>query len=135
MSAQMEMTAELWILLDVGILYMVLWFLPGIAKLTSFQLLKTGNLSRDDLPPLSGWGGRAERAAHNLSESLFLFTILIFTVQLTGANNGMTLLGAQIFLAGRLLHPLFYITGLAYLRTLSMMVATGGMVLIGLQLT
>ena len=128
------MTLELWILVAMGVFLIVLGLMPGIAKLQEFKLLQTGNYQRDDLPPLSGWGARAERALYNLYESLPLFTILILAAHLTNANNDMTALGAELFLLGRILHPVFYIFGPGLMRSVAWAIATSGMVLVGLQL-
>jgi len=128
------MTTELWILVFVGMLAFLLAILSGLAKVINFNLLTMENYPRDDLPALSGWGGRAERSLQNLFESLPLFTILILAAHVTGANNDMTLFGAELFFVGRVLHPVFYIFGPYGLRTLAWAVATTGMVMIGLQL-
>ena len=128
------MTIELWILVTMGFFTLLLGFVPGIVKLKKYDLIGTKNFQRDNLPPLDGKGGRAERAISNLYENLPLFTFLVIAISITGANNEMTALGAQLFLIGRVLHPVFYIFGPHYLRSLSWFIAASGMVMMALQL-
>ena len=126
------MTTDLWLLVYMGVLLVVLGLVVGAAKWRSYDISQLGN--RDNLPPLQGWGARAERAVSNLFESLPLFTILVLVAHVSGSANDMTALGAAIFAGARTLHPVFYITGLHPLRSLAWFVAIGGLVLIGLQL-
>jgi uncharacterized MAPEG superfamily protein len=72
---------------------------------------------RDHAPPLPALGGRAERALHNLQEALpvFLTAALLHVIQ--GTAEGQATLGAQIFLAARVLYVPAYLSGVPGLRS------------------
>ena len=90
--------------------------------------------NRDGLPEIKGWGGRAARAHRNMLENLVLFAILVLAVVVAGRTNAMTLLGAQIFLAARIVYALVYIVGIPWLRTAVWGLSVVGMAMIFLQL-
>jgi uncharacterized MAPEG superfamily protein len=116
----------------MGVFLLALGYVPSVAKYRAFGVARMKN--RDGLPPLTGWGARAERAQANLFENLPLFAILVIAAHLSHALNFITALGAILFAVGRTLHPLFYIAGLQPLRTTAYGVAIAGMVLILSQL-
>ena len=127
------MTIELWMLVVSGILVIVQGFVTASAK-NKQNDFKGDNFQRDKSVELSGWGGRAERSLYNYFEYLPLFIILVIAAHLTGANNSMTALGAELFVAGRIVHLIFYITGPGALRSIGWLIAVIGLILIGLQL-
>jgi uncharacterized MAPEG superfamily protein len=86
--------------------------------------------NREDLPAITGWAGRAERAHRNMLQSLVLFTALVLAAQLTNKLDATTALGAQLFFWGRLAYAAVYLIGLPWLRTLVWLVAVVGLVLI-----
>ena len=90
--------------------------------------------NRENLPPLTSFAGRAQRAHHNTMESLPLFIALVLIAQIAGKANGATLFGAELFFWGRLAHWLIYVIGIPWLRTLAWVVSVIGMVVIFLQL-
>ncbi len=90
--------------------------------------------NREDLPPITGWAGRAQRAHRNMLENLPLFIAFVLVAQVTNHTNSMTLLGAQLFFWGRLAHAIIYLAGVALARTLAWAVSVVGLVLIFLQL-
>jgi uncharacterized MAPEG superfamily protein len=90
--------------------------------------------NRENLPVLTGWAGRAQRAHRNMLENLVLFTALVFLVVAAGKSNAMTALGAELFFWGRFAYALIYLGGIAWLRTLSWLVSVIGMVLMAVQL-
>jgi len=89
--------------------------------------------NREGLADCTGWAGRAQRAHRNLLENLILFAVLVLVAQATGRLNAMTALGAQIFFWARVAHPVIYIAGVPYLRTLAWGVSVVGLVMIFLQ--
>jgi uncharacterized MAPEG superfamily protein len=89
--------------------------------------------NRDNMPPLTGWVGRANRAHHNMLENLVLFAVLVLVAVIAGKTNDKTLLGAQIFLWGRVAYAAIYIAGIPWLRTGAWTVSIVGLVLIFLQ--
>ena len=86
--------------------------------------------NRDEVPPLTGFAGRAQRAHRNMLENLPLFIALVLVAQVAGRTNAMTLLGAQLFFWGRLAHWLIYLAGIPWLRTLAWLISVVGMILI-----
>jgi len=90
--------------------------------------------NRENLPPITGWAGRAARAHRNMLESMSLFIPLVILSVVAGKTNAMTLLGAQIFFWARLAYAGVYLAGIPWLRTGVWGVAVAGMILIFLQL-
>jgi uncharacterized MAPEG superfamily protein len=100
---------------------------------TQVGLMKlVGN--REDMPKLTGWVGRAERAHINMVVNLVLFTALLLGVVVLGRSNAMTLLGAQLFFWCRVAYAVIYLAGLPWLRTVSWVGSIVGLLLIFLQL-
>jgi len=90
--------------------------------------------NRDNLPLLTGWAGRAQRAHHNMLESLVLFAALVLIAVVAGKTNPTLLLGAQIFFWARLAYAVIYVAGIPWLRTAVWFVSVIGLILIFLQL-
>jgi uncharacterized MAPEG superfamily protein len=90
--------------------------------------------NRDGLPPFSGWAGRAQRAHHNMLESLVLFAILVLVAEVTNKDTYMIRLGAQLFFWARLAYAVVYIAGVPWLRTAVWGVSVAGLVLIFVEL-
>ena len=90
--------------------------------------------NRDNMPPLTGWVGRADRAHHNMLENLVLFAALVFLVFATNKSNSMTVLGDQLFFWARLAYAVIYLIGIPWLRTGVWTVSIVGLLLIFLQL-
>ena len=86
--------------------------------------------NRDSLPEITGWAGRAQRAHRNLLESLVLFAVLVLIGAATGRSNGMTMLGAELFVAARLAYQIVYLAGIAWLRTACWLASIAGLVLL-----
>ena len=90
--------------------------------------------NRDGLPAFTGWAGRANRAHHNMLESLVLFAALVLIAVASDRTNATTLMGAQIFVWARLAYAVVYVAGIPWLRTLVWLVSVVGMILIFCQL-
>jgi uncharacterized MAPEG superfamily protein len=90
--------------------------------------------TRENMPEITGWAGRAQRAHRNMLESLVLFAILVLTAKAAGVSNAMTLLGAQLFFWGRVAHGVIYIIGIPWARTAAWAVSVIGLLLIFWQL-
>ena len=90
--------------------------------------------NRENLPVFTGWAGRAQRAHHNMLESLVLFAALVLICIISGKSNATTLLGAQIFFWARLAYAVIYLAGIPWLRTAVWFVSVIGLILIFLQL-
>ena len=127
------MTPELFYLLWSLALTVVLVL---VATLGATQQVGLPTLAgnRENLPEMTGWAGRAERAHRNMLESLVLFAILVLAARALNISNGMTVLGAQLFFWGRVAHAALYIAGIPWLRTAAWLLSVVGLVLIFLQL-
>jgi len=90
--------------------------------------------NRENLPPITGWAGRARRGYLNMLEYLVMFAILVLAAQIAGKTNAMTLLGCQIFFWARLAYAIVYLAGIPWLRTGIWAVSVVGMLLILIQL-
>jgi uncharacterized MAPEG superfamily protein len=90
--------------------------------------------NRDPALDVSGWVGRAQRAHHNMLESLVLFAILVLVAQAMGTTNEMTVLGAKLFFWSRVAFFGIYIIGLPWIRSGVWAVSIVGLALIFLQL-
>jgi uncharacterized MAPEG superfamily protein len=90
--------------------------------------------NREGLAPCTGWAGRAQRAHHNMLESLVLFAALVLVAVVTNKTNSATLLGAQLFFWARLAYAFVYIAGIPWLRTAVWTVSVIGLILIFVQL-
>jgi uncharacterized MAPEG superfamily protein len=97
----------------------------GLPKLAS---------NRDNMPALTGWVGRADRAHGNMLESLVLFAALVLIAVVSGKTNPTTLMGAQIFFWARVAYAVVFLIGIPWLRTGVWLVSVVGLLLIFLQL-
>jgi uncharacterized MAPEG superfamily protein len=86
--------------------------------------------NREDLPPLTGWAGRAKRAHANMLENIVLFAALVLIVQVAGKTNWLTALGAHLFFWGRLAYAIIYVAGIPWLRTAAWAVSIAGLVML-----
>lgn len=90
--------------------------------------------NREDVPRLSGWAGRAQRAHLNMLESLVVFAIVVIVAQMTGRANATTALGTALFFWSRVAYALVYVAGIPWLRTLIWGVSLAGIIMVGSQL-
>jgi len=118
------MTVPLWCLV-------VVLFIPqGIAVVGDvYRWRMLGSIDNDDprgqAGRLDGAGARAYAAQSNAWEALPMFTVAVLLAHLTGADAGASATAAVLFVVARLLHAVFYITGLSSLRSLSFLAGVG----------
>lgn len=127
------MTAELTLLVWSGVLLFVLIGLASTAN-TRVKSITWNAGNRDEPAPSTGWPGRADRAYHNMLETLPIFIILVVTAHLANIHSAHTVLGAQLYFWGRVAHSGLYHLGVAYLRTLAWLVSVIGMALILIEI-
>jgi uncharacterized MAPEG superfamily protein len=127
------MNVELTMLTYSTILAFIMILIPATMKVIVHGL-PAGVGNRDVPRPLTGWGARSERASANMLESLPIFAILVLIVQITGHNNNVTAMGAQLFFAARVAYALIYMAGITWVRTLVWLAAVAGMAMVGLAL-
>ncbi len=127
------MKTELALLVAAVVLTVIQMLIAVVGALLQVGLpVLAGN--RDNAPDIMGWAGRAARAHRNMLENLVLFAILVLTAHAAGKGNVMTMLGAQLFLWGRVAYAVLYIAGITWVRTGAWAVSMLGLVLIFLQL-
>ena len=83
---------------------------------------------RDDQPPLTRTGGRAERALANMQEALPVFLTLALLNLILGTGD-LAVTGATVFLVARVLYVPAYLAGITGLRTLIWAASVVGLVL------
>lgn len=86
--------------------------------------------NRADMPPVTGWAARAQRAHYNLLESLVLFVGLILVSAMTGRGNALTALGAELFVGARIAYLLVYLAGIPWLRTVCWLAGMAGLAML-----
>lgn len=126
------MTIELWALVWSGVLLLVLILISAYGNVSEMGQA-WGVSNRDAQPTGAGWPGRAKRAYMNLLEGLVVFSAFAIPAHLIGVHTSLTVLGAELFLAGRVAHAIVYIAGWTFIaiRTLVWLVAIVGTVLVG----
>jgi uncharacterized MAPEG superfamily protein len=127
------MTPELKYLVWSAVLTFVLVLIAASGAQLQVGLEKLAG-NREDLPEMTGWAGRAQRAHRNMLENLILFAILVLVAQAAGVRNAITVLGAQLFFWGRVGHAVLYIAGIPWARTAAWVVSVVGLILIAWQL-
>lgn len=90
--------------------------------------------NREDMPALTGWADRAQRAHRNMLENLVLFAALVLVAVAAGRTNATTTLGAQVFFFGRIAYALVFLAGIPWLRTAVWTVSVIGLLMIFSQL-
>lgn len=83
---------------------------------------------RDDWKPLTGVGGRAQRALANMQEALPVFLTLALLNLILG-TGALATTGAIVFLVARVLYVPAYLSGIVGVRTLFWMASLVGLVL------
>ena len=127
------MTVELTLLVWSAVLTVVLAVIGATGAMLQVGLpMLAGN--RENMSEITGWAGRAMRAHRNMLENLILFAIVVLVAKAIGVSNGMTVLGAEVFVAGRVAHAVLYIIGVPWLRTAAFAVSLVGLAMILLQL-
>ena len=127
------MTTELWILAASALLCLALplVYMPLYARQAGPAAV-SGN--REDAPAAVGAAGRGVRAHRNLLKNLLPFAIAILAARAIGVSDTLTLAGAWLFLAARVVHAFAYIAGITGVRTLAYVAGVIGTVMIFTQL-
>jgi len=127
------MPLELSYLVSAIILYFVMIVVQAaLANMENKPVDMMG--ARDGMADKGVMLSRARRANANMIESLLMFVPLVLVAHQTGSLNGMTQMGAGIFLGARIAYAPLYWFGVPYLRTLAWFAGFAGIVLILLQI-
>lgn len=92
--------------------------------------LATAAGNQHDIAAWTGWNDRLNRAIDNLKEAIAIFIPINIAVQLLGLSNETTALGAQIFVAARIVHAIVYTLGIPWIRTGAWAVGVVGIILV-----
>jgi uncharacterized MAPEG superfamily protein len=122
----------IWLLWAVALTFVQMLVAVSGATLQVGLPMLAGN--REAVPAFGGWVGRAQRAHHNMLESLVLFAALVLIAVVTDKTNSATLLGAQLFFWARLAYAVVYVAGIPWVRTAVWLVSVIGLALIFVQL-
>jgi uncharacterized MAPEG superfamily protein len=112
----------------------VLGFVQIIAA-AQFSTAQNGlqyNISPRDTPPrpLTGIGGRVDRAAKNLLETFPFAAAAILIAAAANRHNGLTAAGAQLYFWARLLYVPLYVFGVPVVRSLVWLASVIGIFLV-----
>jgi uncharacterized MAPEG superfamily protein len=127
------MSIELRLLIWSAALAVVQMVIAVGAAITQVGFLRLiGN--RANLPDLTGWADRAQRAQRNTLESLPIFAALVLVAQVAGKTNAATAFGAELFFWARLAYAPVYVIGVPGLRTALWGISFAGLLQVLLQL-
>ncbi len=120
---------ELWIIAALGV-FLVNIYLPAAMFLPQEGLLNHAG-PRDNLPEPAPMAARARRALANMQENLPIFLALaLLAMILPETDMGRAILGAQLFVYGRIAYIPLYLFGIPWLRSAAYGVALFGCILI-----
>lgn len=89
--------------------------------------------SRDGEPEYTALQGRTRRTVANHIEGMMLFVPLIMIVEFADLSSQLTIIGAGLYLAARVMFAPLYMLGVAYLRSVVWGVGLLGTMLIGFE--
>jgi uncharacterized MAPEG superfamily protein len=109
--------------------------LVQIGLAASMRTYETGigyNMGPRDAPapPVRPMTARLQRAQANLFETLPLFAAAVLIAHVSGRFNSDTVLGCQLYLAGRVLYLPLYAFGVPVVRTVAWTVSIVGLVMV-----
>lgn len=122
------MTIEMSLLLWSVLLGLLQCLATGFA-VTAQRGLPFSASARDDQQPIEGIGGRVIRAFANFRETYPFFVALTLAGQVLNRHPGLTVLGAEIYVWGRLIYWPLYVAGVPWLRSIIWAIATFGLLL------
>ena len=102
---------------------------PAIAGILQNGLAAQAG-DRDGLPEPTVFAKRARRLQDNMIENMVLFVPLVLAVQIAGASNATTVMGAQLFFWARVAHAGIYLAGIPWVRPLAWAVSEVGLFMI-----
>lgn len=124
------MTVELSAIVYSGILLLVLILISANANVSAMGM-GWGLGNRENAAAGDGFAGRAKRAYMNLLEQLVVFSAIAIPAHMADIHSSLTVLAAQLFLAGRVAHAITYLFGWTFIaiRTLVWVVALVGTII------
>ena len=120
------MTTDLQLLAWTLVLTLVYIFAPATARTLQYGSKWNAGARDEAMPPLNPVAARLLRAQQNLFETLPIFIGAVLIAHIGGADAGLTVLGAQLYLGSRVVYLPLYALGVPYLRSLVWMVGLVG---------
>ncbi len=122
-------------LLGWSVVLLLLQIVAQAASATSELGLPYNMSPRDDgRQARSVYAGRTRRALHNLLETYPAFVALALGLVLAGKTGGVGEIGAELYLAARVLYLVIYAAGVSVVRTLMWGISIVGLVLMLVRL-
>jgi len=125
-----EMTPEFTFLALTLILALVQIGAAGMARTAELGAKWNAGPRDEATPPPGRLAGRLMRAQANLFETLPLFAAAVIMAEIAGKTGTLTLWGAGLYFAARLVYLPLYALGVAYVRSLVWLVAAAGLVMV-----
>lgn len=126
----MELTPEFIFLALTLVLALVQIGAAGAARTAELGAKWNAGPRDGETPPPGRLAGRLMRAQANLFETLPLFAAAVIMAEVAGRTGPLTLWGAGLYFAARLVYLPLYALGVPYLRSLVWLVAAGGLVMV-----
>ena len=90
----------------------------------------TASSREQDVPPLTGLAGRAERTLRNYLETFPFFAAAILLAAVTDTHSWLTVWGAQLYFWGRVLYAILYLVSVPLVRSIAWNIPTVGILMI-----
>lgn len=124
----MEMTPEFTFLALTLILALVQIGAAGMARTAELGGKWNAGPRDEPAPPPGKLAGRLMRAQSNLFETLPLFAAAVIMAEVADKTGALTLWGAGLYFAARVVYVPLYAFGVPYVRSLVWLFAAGGLV-------
>jgi uncharacterized MAPEG superfamily protein len=90
--------------------------------------------NRDEVGPATGFHARMLRVVDNHREGLVMFAPLVLVAAVANVSNHSTVLGAQMFFYSRVVHAIWYVLGLPFIRPIFWAIGIAGTLIVLLAL-
>ena len=127
------MTPEITYLAWISVITALLW-IPYILDVIMQNGLTAAVGYPSDPLKMSPWANRMKKAHLNAVENLVVFAVVVLIANAVDISNNATMSAAATYFWARLVHILAYTFGVPWLRTVSFVVAWGGILCIGWQI-
>jgi len=128
------MILELKILAWTLVLAFVQILLFDFARTGQYGLKWNTGPRDEDMPPLSAFAQRLQRAQHNLYETLPLFIAAVLIANAANIHNEWTVIGCQVYFWGRVVYVPLYAFGVRQIRSLVWLISLAGLITVAVQI-
>ena len=123
------MTTELTMLVYATLLLIVLVGIQGAAGTGQIGFAAAAG-NRENVPPPTGFAGRAKRTVENHREGLTMFAPVVLAAAIAHISSQRTVIGAEMFFYSRVVHAACYLIGIPYVRTVAFVVGLVGTLMV-----